>query len=195
MSSARSARSGAAPSIAEQAAQVGRRRRRRPSRRRSRRRTAARACRAGTRRRSRRARRAGRRSGSGRGCSPPRTAGRSASQLNGPADSRARPLASVAVTVGRRAGLRRVGAERASVSSIAVDHRRVLRGRPVGVRGRGRRDRRRARPRRGTAPAPNRGLGADRDGGRHAAAGQRPAEVPRDGARPARRARDSPSFR
>ena len=44
--------------------------------------------------------------------SPPSGAGRSASQLNAPADSRARPLASVAVTVGRRSGGRRVGAER-----------------------------------------------------------------------------------
>ena len=42
--------------------------------------------------------------------SPPSAAGRSESQLNGPADRRARPLASVAVTAGFGARRGRVGA-------------------------------------------------------------------------------------
>ena len=64
------------------------------------RRTRAPACRRGRRRRSRRARPRRYAVGLGARFCPPSGAGRSASQLNGPADSRACPLPSVAVTAG-----------------------------------------------------------------------------------------------
>ena len=91
---------GAAPSMPDQPAQVGRPATPRRSRRRSRRRTAARACRAGTRRAQPASAPSRYAVGLGARFSPPRRGGRSASQLNDPAESRARPLASVAVTVG-----------------------------------------------------------------------------------------------
>ena len=51
---------------------------------------------------------------------PPSRAGRSASQLNGPADRRARPFTSVAVTVGRVRALAGSARNTASVSAIVV---------------------------------------------------------------------------
>ena len=131
-------------------------------------RTAARACRGGTRRRSRPARRAGTRSGSARGSRRRGSAGRSASQLNAPADSRARPLASVAVTVGVERAARRVGPEpRLGLGEHRRRHRWLLR--PIAaVRASeatvGRR-RRAGEPRQ----HPIAGREPTRDGGRHAA--------------------------
>src|SRR4051794_3792385 len=63
--------------------------------------------------------------------SPPSTPGRSASQLNGPADRRARPLASVAVTLGRDIAFDGSARKRLSVAEIvemAID--RSSRGPP-----------------------------------------------------------------